>query len=97
MEDTESKPDNPPHRLCSEIQLFDLCDLATCRFKDGRFCSSSVLLERFEKIADEELRSPQQYLDEEPEDGIESDDGDYGDYECYDDDVDSGDDDWDSE
>lgn len=81
MEDKELKPDRPPQRLCSEIQLFDLCDLSSCRFKDGRFCSNPDLLERFEKIAEEELRSPERYIDEELEDEELSDDDGYGDYD----------------
>lgn len=47
MEYTELKPDNFPQRLCSEIQLFDLCDLVSCHYKNERFCSNSALLERF--------------------------------------------------
>lgn len=81
MEDKELKTDCPPQRLCSEIQLFDLCNLSSCRFKDGRFCSSSDLLERFEKIAEEEQRSPERYIDEESEDKELSDDDGYGDYD----------------
>jgi len=41
-------------RLCSEIQLFDLCDQKRCNYKDGRFCTKSELLVRFEHIADED-------------------------------------------
>jgi hypothetical protein len=41
-------------RLCGEIQLFDLCDLDQCNHKDGRFCTHSDLLTRFERIADED-------------------------------------------
>ena len=54
-----------PQRLCSEIQLFDLCDLETCRQKDGRFCTNVEVLERFEAIKEEDERSPEQYLAEE--------------------------------
>ena len=43
----------PVKRLCGEIQLFDLCDLAHCNHKDGRFCTHTDLLTRFELIADE--------------------------------------------
>ncbi len=43
-----------PRRLCSEIQLFDLCADTSCPFKDGRFCTSSDILAKFEAISDEE-------------------------------------------
>ncbi|WP_305732442.1 hypothetical protein [Trichlorobacter ammonificans] len=51
-----------PRRLCSEIQLFDLCDLEQCRFKEGKFCTEPTLLRKFEAISDdeEEGRSPAQ-------------------------------------
>lgn len=48
-----------PQRLCSEIQLFDLCDLDTCRFRDGRFCTDATLVAKFEAIADEEEKRPE--------------------------------------
>jgi hypothetical protein len=28
---------SPARRLCSEIQLFDLCELDRCSFKEDRF------------------------------------------------------------
>lgn len=49
-------------RLCSEIQLFDLCDLDVCSQKEGRYCINSGVLERFEAIKEED---PEQYLTEE--------------------------------
>jgi hypothetical protein len=49
-------------RLCSEIQLFDLCDLENCRQKNGRYCTNPEALERFEAIKEED---PEQYLAEE--------------------------------
>jgi hypothetical protein len=52
-------------RLCSEIQLFDLCDLDTCCQKDGRYCTNPEVLERFEAIKEEDERAPEQYLTEE--------------------------------
>jgi hypothetical protein len=55
-------------RLCSEIQLFDLCDLDTCCQKDGRYCTNPEVLERFEAIKEEDERSPEQYLTEELDD-----------------------------
>lgn len=62
------KPDTLPQRFCNEIQLFDLCDLDSCKHKNGRFCNDPVLLERFERIAEVELRTPDRYLAEEAED-----------------------------
>ena len=58
----------PIRRLCSEIQLFDLCDLDTCTCKDGRFCTNPEILQRFEAIKEEDERSPEQYLTEDLED-----------------------------
>jgi len=54
-------------RLCSEIQLFDLCELEVCGQKDGRFCTKAEILERFEAIKEEDERSPEQYLVELPD------------------------------
>ena len=62
-------------RLCSEIQLFDLCDLDSCCQKDGRYCTNPEVLERFEAIKEEDERSPEQYLTEELDEG-DSDEGD---------------------
>ena len=52
-------------RLCSEIQLFDLCDLDTCSQKNGRYCTNPEALRRFEAIKEEDERAPEQYLREE--------------------------------
>ena len=53
-------------RLCSEIQLFDLCEEEACDHKTGKFCNKGELLTRFETIlAKEDERSPEQYLAEE--------------------------------
>jgi hypothetical protein len=70
----------PPQRLCSEIQLFDLCDKADCVFRKGRFCTDPTVLARFEAISDDEdENSTEQYLsdemDEMDEDGLEYDEG----------------------
>ena len=75
MHDSEPKPDILPQRLCSEIQLFDLCDADSCHHKDGRFCTDPVLLGRFEKIAEDELRAPERYVSEEV-DNADADDSD---------------------
>ncbi|HIJ89071.1 MAG TPA: hypothetical protein HPP97_15555 [Desulfuromonadales bacterium] len=68
MPDPDTSPDIQPQRLCSEVQLFDLCDLDTCCHKRGRFCSDPALLSRFEKIADDEFRTSERYVLEEPDD-----------------------------
>ena len=75
MPDSEPKSDALPQRLCSEIQLFDLCDLDSCHLKNGRICTDPALLSRFEKIAEEELRIPERYISEEDDDS-EAHDGD---------------------
>ena len=62
-----------PRRLCSEIQLFDLCDLDTCCQKEGRFCTNEEVLERFEAIKEEDERSPEQYLTEDLDEDEEGD------------------------
>ena len=51
-EDAVLKPAQPVNRLCNEIQLFDLCELEKCGHKQGLYCTSSDLLNRFEAIAD---------------------------------------------
>jgi hypothetical protein len=68
MNSSDSKTDVLPQRLCSEIQLFDLCDLDSCDHRSGRFCTNPVLLGRFEKIAEDELRVPERYTSEEIDD-----------------------------
>ncbi len=71
-------------RLCSEIQLFDLCDLDTCTCKDGRFCTNPEILQRFEAIKEEDERP--QYLSDELE-GEEDEDADAEDLDEYGDDY----------
>ena len=73
MPDSEPKPDNLPQRLCSEIQLFDLCDLDSCNRKRGSFCTDPALLGRFEKIAEDELRSPERYISDAEADDVDGD------------------------
>ena len=58
----------PMRRLCSEIQLFDLCERDVCGHKDGRYCTRGDLIARFEAIADDEDRTPEQYFAEELDD-----------------------------
>ena len=56
-------------RLCSEIQLFDLCEEETCTYKSDKFCTQGELLAKFETVlAKEDDRSPAQYLAEELDD-----------------------------
>ena len=43
-----------PKRLCSEIQLFDICSKNSCKYKEGRYCTEGDILARFEAISDEE-------------------------------------------
>ena len=77
MRESEPKPDIQPQRLCSEIQLFDLCDLDSCCYKmNSRFCADPALLDRFEKIAEDELRTPVRSVSEETDDEAEADDSD---------------------
>jgi len=56
------------NRLCSEIQLFDLCDRESCNFKKNRFCTDPELLARFESIKEEDDRPPLVYEDDEFDD-----------------------------
>lgn len=92
---SDSSPNVLPQRLCSEVQLFDLCDLESCRYKSGRFCTEPDLLRRFEKISENEIASPERYISEEI-DELESDDSDFYDEEDNElemDDFDGGEDD----
>jgi hypothetical protein len=77
----DQKSETLPQRLCSEIQLFDLCDLDACSFRSNRFCTNPNLLSRFEKIADVEQQTPVHYTEE-------FDDEEGGAEEGYDDDDD---------
>ena len=49
---SESPVESLPKRLCSEIQLFDLCELERCRFRDERFCTDPEMIARFEAVAE---------------------------------------------
>ncbi len=59
------KPANP-QRLCSEIQLFDLCAKSACPRKNGRYCTDEGLLAKFEAINEEDT-SQDQFITEEAE------------------------------
>jgi hypothetical protein len=70
----------PPKRLCSEIQLFDLCSRDDCEYKKERYCTKADILARFEAISDDEdACSSDQYLPDEmeemEEDGLDYDEG----------------------
>lgn len=91
MADTLEKTDKLPRRLCSEIQLFDLCDLDSCLQKSGRFCNDAGLLVQFEKSAEKELRIPECSINEEYGEDDEAGSGDDYDEECFGDDEN---DDW---
>ena len=77
----------PAQRLCSEIQLFDLCDLDSCRFRKSRFCTNEELLAKFESISEEDDRNTLLYEEE----GDEEADPD-SDFDDYEDSLDSDDD-----
>ena len=71
-EETAAAPSPAAQRLCSEIQLFDLCDLDSCRFKSSRFCTNEQLLSKFEAIKEEDDRNTLLYEEDESEEDIES-------------------------
>jgi len=68
-----------PERLCSEIQLFDICSKESCTYKKGRYCTNGNILARFEAISDEDEGLPDQFLADEmeeiEEDGLGYDEG----------------------
>ncbi len=74
---TDATLSSLPQRLCNEIQLFDLCELTSCKWKKGLFCTDQDLLSRFEKISDEEQRAPERYLSEESDDALIDEEDDY--------------------
>lgn len=71
MEENEKQ-----RRLCTEIQLFDLCEGSSdaCGHRDGRYCTKGDLIAKFEAIAEDDLRSPEQYLADELDDTEGADD-----------------------
>ena len=55
-----------PRRLCSEIQLFDICAKDVCNHWDGRYCTKGDILAKFEAITDaDDERSPEQFMADE--------------------------------
>jgi hypothetical protein len=65
---TETESNTIPRRLCSEIQLFDLCELERCHFIDGRFCTDPEKLARFEAVAEPQDRPAPRFDDDDEED-----------------------------
>lgn len=78
MDDPGKEDSIPVRRLCSEIKLFELCEKGACAHREGNFCTDPDMLDRFERIADDD-RPIECY----PEEGEESEEGDgesgYGD------------------
>ncbi len=72
MEETGDDAPEAVQRLCSEIQLFDLCDRDTCGSREGRFCTDQGLIARFERISDDDRQPAERYRTE-PSDDEESD------------------------
>jgi hypothetical protein len=81
-ETVEDAPASAVQRLCNEIQLFDLCDLNSCCYKDGRFCTNSELVAAFERISDAETVRREARISEDLEEGEEGFDEEYD--EAYD-------------
>ena len=69
----EKKEQKSP-RLCSEIQLFDICEKENCGHREGRYCSDPQTLSRFEAILAEDDPSPEQFLLDEQDELDEGDD-----------------------
>jgi hypothetical protein len=91
MADSAQKSKILPNRLCSEIQLFDLCDLDSCRHKSGGFCTDTELIFKFEKISEDEIRQPEIYTSVALDDADLDDEfefGDEGDEDGFEDDYD---------
>jgi hypothetical protein len=68
------KPLQPVQRLCNEIQLFDLCERDKCGHKQGPYCTSTELLNRFEAIAEVDERPAEGFISDELDDGEGNDD-----------------------
>lgn len=80
VDNAGEKPVKPVQRLCNEIQLFDLCELEKCGHKQGLYCTSPELLDRFEAIAEDDERQPVEgFISDELDDGEAADDGGYDD------------------
>ncbi len=66
---TESKP----RRLCSEIQLFDLCTKEKCARKDGKYCADGDMLAKFEAISEDDDVFQDQFTSDEGDDSEDMD------------------------
>lgn len=89
-EDLPSSSQVLPRRLCSEIQLFDLCELTRCHFKDERYCTDPEMIARFEAVAEPEDR-PLNLAEDDDDDEIfeeEPDEFDEDDYSVFEEDDD---------
>jgi len=77
QEDADLEKTEFPQRLCSEIQLFDLCERVDCVFKRERYCTDPAMLAKFESISDDDdgSSSNQFLVDEMDEDTLEYDEG----------------------
>lgn len=77
----EQETGKPLQRLCSEIQLFDLCDMERCNYKNDRFCTNGEMVSRFERISEKDDTRPvaESYRSGDQEDGEEPDEDVYGD------------------
>ncbi|MCL2761025.1 MAG: hypothetical protein FWD70_05195 [Desulfuromonadales bacterium] len=75
-ETSETKP--AEKRLCTEIQLFDLCSLDVCSYRDGKFCTNSNLLAKFENIVEEDDKPVELYMEENPGETEEAGNLEYG-------------------
>ncbi len=73
-------------RLCSEIQLFDLCTRDKCKFRDGRFCGDDEMLSKFEAISEEDEKDRDRFDAGEGEDFEDTDYDEYDNdrYDIYD-------------
>lgn len=79
-DETVAKTPSAAQRLCSEIQLFDLCDLTSCRFKQSRFCTNEDLVAKFESIKEEDEQDHLLYDADEEED-LEADFDEFDDFD----------------
>jgi hypothetical protein len=88
------KEETKPRRLCSEIQLFDLCTKGDCDCKDGRYCRDESILAKFETISEEDVGGSGEYLIDELEDFEDPEDAEYGEdsHDDFDDDFSENDD-----
>ena len=64
MKETGDESSGTIRRLCSEIQLFDLCERDVCTCKEGRFCTDQELIARFERISEDDRQPAERYQTE---------------------------------